>query len=109
ATAELAKGTESRVVEDTRFWVVRPRISGSTVSGLQTLLSGSYVAMDAGKSTQRARVFTGLEQPPAFTTDAPGRQVTLRADDIGSLDRAAAGFASTATDCFVVHRHRCHG
>ena len=86
ATAELVKGTESRVVEDTRFWVVRPRISGSTVSGLQTLLSGSYVAMDVGKSTQRARVFTGLEQPPAFTTDAPGRQVTLRAEDIGSLD-----------------------
>jgi len=86
ATAELMKGSESRVVEDTRFWVVRPRISGSTVSGLQTLLSGSYVAMDVGKSTQRARVFTGLEQPPAFTTDAPGRQVTLRAEDIGSLD-----------------------
>jgi paraquat-inducible protein B len=86
ATAEMAKGTESRMVEDTRFWVVRPRISGSTVSGLQTLLSGSYVAMDVGKSAQRARVFTGLEQPPAFTTDAPGRQVTLRAEDIGSLD-----------------------
>jgi len=86
ATAELVKGAESRVVADTRFWVVRPRISGSTVSGLQTLLSGSYVAMDVGKSTQRARVFTGLEQPPAFTTDAPGLQLTLRAEDIGSLD-----------------------
>jgi paraquat-inducible protein B len=86
ATAELVKGAESRVVDDTRFWVVRPRISGSTVSGLQTLLSGSYVAMDVGKSTQRARVFIGLEQPPAFTTDSPGRQVTLRAEDIGSLD-----------------------
>ena len=36
ATAELVKGAESRVVEDTRFWVVRPRISGSTVSGLST-------------------------------------------------------------------------
>lgn len=86
ATAELAKGSESRVVEDSRFWVVRPRISGSTVSGLQTLLSGSYVAMDVGKSTQRARVFTGLEQPPAFTTDAPGRQIKVRAEDIGSLE-----------------------
>jgi paraquat-inducible protein B len=86
ATAELVKGSESRVVEDSRFWVVRPRISGSTVSGLQTLLSGSYVAMDVGKSTQRARVFTGLEQPPAFTTDAPGRQLKVRAEDIGSLD-----------------------
>src|SRR5438552_28820 len=86
ATAELVKGAESRVVEDTRFWVVRPRVSGSTVSGLSTLLSGSYVAMDVGKSTERARVFTGLEQPPAFTTDSPGRQVILRAEDIGSLD-----------------------
>ncbi len=86
ATAELYKGAESRVVEDTRFWVVRPRISGSTVSGLQTLLSGTYVAMDVGKSTHRSRVFTGLEQPPAFTTDAPGRQITLRAEDAGSLD-----------------------
>src|SRR3989440_6608311 len=86
ATAELVKGAESRVVADTRFWVVRPRISGSTVSGLQTLLSGSYVAMDVGTATERARVFSGLEQPPAFTTDSPGRQVTLRAEDIGSLD-----------------------
>src|SRR3954470_24413946 len=86
ATAELIKGAESRVVADTRFWVVRPRISGSTVSGLQTLLSGTYVAMDVGKSTERSRVFTGLEQPPAFTTDSPGRQITLRAEDAGSLD-----------------------
>src|SRR3954465_96054 len=86
ATAELIRGAESRIVEDTRFWVVRPRISGSTVSGLQTLLSGTYVAMDVGKSTQRARVFTGLEQPPAFTTDSPGRQIPLRAEDAGSLD-----------------------
>src|ERR671937_2998789 len=59
AVAELIKGAESRVVEDTRFWVVRPRISGSTVSGLSTLLSGSYGARDVGQSTQRARAFTG--------------------------------------------------
>src|SRR5919198_1825150 len=85
-TAHLSKSAEKLLVEDTRFWVVRPRISGSTVSGLQTLLSGSYVAMDVGKSTQRRRLFIGLEQPPAFTTDVPGRQLTLRSEDIGSLD-----------------------
>jgi paraquat-inducible protein B len=86
ATAELVKGADKLAVEDTRFWVVRPRISGSTVSGLQTLLSGTHVAVDVGKSTQRRRLFIGLEQPPAFTTDVPGRQLTLRAEDIGSLD-----------------------
>src|ERR671934_959271 len=85
-TAHLSKSAEKLLVEDTRFWVVRPRISGGTVSGLQTLLSGTYVAVDVGKSTQRRRLFIGLEQPPAFTTDAPGRQLTLRSEDIGSLD-----------------------
>ena len=86
ATAELVKGAEARLAEDTRFWVVRPRISGGTVSGLQTLLSGSYVAIDIGKSPKTSREFIGLEQPPAFTTDIPGRQLTLRAEEIGSLD-----------------------
>src|SRR5437588_9104229 len=50
-TAHLSKGAEKLLVEDTRFWVVRPRISGGTVSGLQTLLSGTSVAVDVGKST----------------------------------------------------------
>ena len=86
ATAYLSKGAEKLLVEDTRFWVVRPRIAGGSVSGLQTLLSGTYVAVDVGKSSQRRRLFIGLEQPPAFTTDAPGRQLTLRSEDIGSLD-----------------------
>ncbi len=41
ATAEFSKQAESFLVEDTRFWVVRPRIAGGQVSGLGTLLSGS--------------------------------------------------------------------
>jgi paraquat-inducible protein B len=86
ASAHLSKGAEKLLVEDTRFWVVRPRISGGTVSGLQTLLSGTYVAVDVGKSTQQRRLFIALEQPPAFTTDAPGRSLTLHSEDIGSLD-----------------------
>jgi len=32
-TAELVKDANKYLVEDTRFWVVRPRISGGTVSG----------------------------------------------------------------------------
>jgi paraquat-inducible protein B len=36
ARAELAKDASSLLVDDTRFWVVRPRISGGTVSGIGT-------------------------------------------------------------------------
>ena len=86
ATAELAKDAKSLLVEDTRFWVVRPRISGGSVSGLSTLLSGSYIGVDVGKSNAPRREYTGLEAPPVFTTDAPGRQFVLRTAELGSLD-----------------------
>ncbi len=92
ATAELVKGTEGQVVEDTRFWVVRPRISGGSVSGIGTLLSGSYIGVGVGKSKQARREFTGLEVPPIFSTDAPGREFVLRSPDLGSLDYGSPVF-----------------
>ena len=43
-TAEMVKEVSSgTMVADTRFWVVRPRISGGRVSGLSTLLAGAYI------------------------------------------------------------------
>ena len=48
---------------DTRFWVVRPRFAISGVSGLETLPSGAYIGVDAGKSAETAHSFTGLEVP----------------------------------------------
>jgi len=86
ASIELTKDAENFAVTDTRFWVVRPRFAISGVSGLETLLSGAYIGVDAGKSEARTRNFTGLEVPPVVTTDASGRQFVLRAQDLGSLD-----------------------
>src|SRR5579871_1432842 len=85
-TAELNKGLEPLLADDTRFWIVRPRVAATGVSGLGTLFSGSYVAVDIGKSPDRRRDFVGLETPPLVTTDLPGRQFVLRARDLGSLE-----------------------
>lgn len=74
------------LVEDTRFWVVRPRIAGGQVSGLGTLLAGSYIGADPGQSKKARRDFIGLETPPVVTSDLPGRSFTLLAEDLGSLD-----------------------
>src|SRR5690349_21026355 len=71
ATAELVKDFTPHLVEDTRFWVVRPRISGGSVSGLSTLLSGSYIGVDTGKSTKSERHFAGLDTPPVVPVDTP--------------------------------------
>lgn len=84
--ADFSNAAEELLVEDTRFWVVRARIAGGTVSGIGTLLSGSYIGMDPGKSTESRRDFEGLETPPVITTGLTGKQFVLRAEDIGSLD-----------------------
>jgi len=85
-TAELSKQSEEFLREDTRFFVVRPRITAGGVSGLGTLLSGGYIGMDIGKSRETRRDFVGLEVAPIVTGEEPGRQFMLRADDLGSTD-----------------------
>ena len=87
-TAEMRgnSGIENLLVTDTRFWVVRPRIGAAGVSGLGTLLSGAYIGMDAGRSASEKREFEGLDVQPAITADVPGREFTLVAEDLGSLD-----------------------
>ncbi len=85
-TAELVKEAEPYLTENTRFWVVRPRVTASGVSGLGTLFSGAYIGMDPGKEGPSTKKFEGLEEPPVVTRDMPGRNFLLRATTLGSLD-----------------------
>jgi paraquat-inducible protein B len=86
ATVELKKEVTPYLVEDTRFWVVRPRISGGGVTGLGTLMGGSYIGVDVGRSKQPQRAFTGLEVAPVVAMDVPGSRFQLHSADLGSLD-----------------------
>jgi len=86
ATVDLVKQAESFAVEGTRFWVVRPRFAGSGISGVGTLLSGVYIAVDPGRGDARATAFVGEEEPPVVASDVPGRRFVLWADGLGSLD-----------------------
>ncbi|CAG4892198.1 PqiB family protein [Paraburkholderia saeva] len=86
ARAEVARDVAGLLVDNTRFWVVRPRVSGGTVSGLGTLLSGSYIDVDVGNAKKARRDFIGLEEPPVFASDMPGREFTLKSAGLGSLD-----------------------
>lgn len=89
-SAKLDKSVENLAVEDTRFWVVRPRIGLAGVSGLGTLFSGSYIGLDAGISDESRLRFTGLESPPFLLRGEPGRSYVLSAPDLGSLEIGSA-------------------
>jgi paraquat-inducible protein B len=85
-TAQLVKEAKPFLAEDTKFWVVRPRFSGGQVSGIGTLLSGSYIGMDPGKSAKSSFKFVGLENPPDIVGDRKGREFVLHAKTLGSLE-----------------------
>jgi paraquat-inducible protein B len=86
ATAQMAPASGGFLVEDTTFWVVRPRISGANVSGLGTLISGAYVGMEIGRSKKPRRDFVALADPPVVSGDTPGRFFNLKTSTLGSLD-----------------------
>jgi paraquat-inducible protein B len=92
ATAQMTPRTEDFLVEDTRLWVVRPRISGANVTGLGTLISGAYIGIEIGSSKEPKRDFVALETPPVITGNAPGRFFVLKTSDLGSLDTGTPVF-----------------
>ena len=86
ATAQLDKDAEGFLVEDTRFWVARPRVTAAGVTGLSTLLSGAYIVVEPGREQRKRREFVALEEAPIVTREDPGREFVLRAADLSSID-----------------------
>ena len=76
-----------------KLWVVQPRLFAGSISGLNTLLSGTYLELLPGaENGARVKTFVGLEDPPVLDTDVPGRTFLLKADRIGSLSAGSPIF-----------------
>lgn len=90
-TLDIEKESEHLLREGSRFWVVKPRISGASITGLSTLIQGSYVELDPGLENEEKRTeFVGLEKPPSTSMSVPGRRVVLVTDQAGMLNEGSA-------------------
>jgi paraquat-inducible protein B len=82
--ARMRRSVTDHLTEGSRFWIVRPRVGLGGISGLSTLVSGSYIEMYPGEGPEE-RNFVGLDEPPTLQPDAPGRSFTLHAANLGSI------------------------
>jgi paraquat-inducible protein B len=82
---EMNKNAKPYLVEDLKFWVEEANIEAGRITGLDTLLSGSYIGVQPGTSTKPARFFVGLPSRPALPKTAPGLHISLRADALRSV------------------------
>ena len=78
-TIETTREAEPLLTDKTVFWVVKPRLFAGNISGLDTVLSGSYVSLvpDEAGGVQK-RDFTGQEDPPILQAHVPGRVFQLK-------------------------------
>ena len=85
-TVATTRQAKPLLTNDTQFWVVKPRLFAGNVSGLSTLVSGSYIGMMPGGATETSkRDFAGREDPPVLETNVPGRTFLLKATRLGSV------------------------
>ena len=80
-TARLDASAEDLLTTKTRFWLVSPRVSFTEVSGLNTLLSGSYIAMSPEQGGEEAYEFIAETRPPVTPPGTPGLHLKLNSDD----------------------------
>ncbi len=100
---ELNKDAAGLAVAGTRFWVVRPELSLTRVSGLETLLGPRYIEAEPGPAAAGGaapvRKFVGLRAPPrGISPGAPGTTSGL------DLVLAATRLGSVAPGSPVVYR-----
>jgi paraquat-inducible protein B len=85
-TIETTRQATPLLTDKTVFWVVKPQLFAGKVSGLDTLLSGSYVGMmPSTEPGTAARHFVGKEDPPILQTSLPGTTFRLETKRIGSI------------------------
>lgn len=83
--ARLGNDMDPYLTDKTRFWVVRARVTATGISGLGTLFSGAYIAMDPVANGEQTSRFEGLSTPPVVTADSTGKHFHLKASTLGSI------------------------
>ncbi len=91
ATIEMNQEVKPHLRENARFWLVKPSVSLAGITGLETLVSGNYIAVSPGDGEPSLR-FQALSEPPPLSDDQPGLHLTLKAERLGSLNRDSPVF-----------------
>ncbi len=93
-TVELSPGEDGIVVnvvldataaaiacEGSRFWIVRPQLDFTGISGLETAVGAKYIGVIPGKGGTKQAEFEGLITRPADELGRSGVEIILRGED----------------------------
>lgn len=85
ATIQMNPDTGKLLGDDSKFWVVKPRVGPQGISGLNTILSGAYLQLKPSQQASDKRSFQVLDNPPVLRNDQPGVDIKLSSDGDNTL------------------------
>jgi paraquat-inducible protein B len=62
--ARMNKEISNYLNEKAKFWIVHPNVGSNGISGLDTIVSGSYIELFGKKEEETTHHYIGLEKPP---------------------------------------------
>lgn len=84
---DVKQEADKYLTDTARFWVVSPSIGLQGITGLQTILSGSFIEIDPGEGGGSKKEFTGLETPPVVTSNDKGTEFVLSTEKLSNINR----------------------
>jgi paraquat-inducible protein B len=85
ANIEIVKEAKEELTDDSKIWIVKPEVSFNKITGLDTLVKGSYFEVRPGTSKVPADSFIALNEAPPLSSRVPGLHLTLNAKHDVSL------------------------
>ena len=76
---------EKALVEDTKFWMVKPKLTLSGVENIGTLLSGNYLTFRIGEAKKKRTTFKVMQTRPPLDHNHPGLHLKLNSSELGSI------------------------
>lgn len=76
--AQINKDMDNYLNKNSRFWIVHADVGSHGVSGLDTIVSGSYIALHSKKGEKEIADFIGLDEP-YIDREASGQYYKLSA------------------------------
>ena len=86
--AQMNREVSKYLNNKAKLWIVHPDVGSHGVSGLDTLLSGSYIELHGVKDESTQRHFVGLENP-YLDTEAQGKYYLLSAPQSYSISEGS--------------------
>ncbi len=78
-TARIDKEASPYLNDETKFWIVKPEVGVGGISGLDTIISGTYINMKSKKKSMSKKFFVGFEESLKGSKD--GIKLRLNASD----------------------------